>query len=122
MHGNKVMLTAILALVPVTGHAIDGWARLKTGMTRTEASAVLGAELMASKGRGFEVAIYDGRAEVVFLHGQVVAWTAPATSEAAPAPEGTWQFDQAARSRVSTPTPMRSREIRRDAILPAYRL
>ena len=81
---------------------------------------------MASKGRGFEVAIYDGQAEVVYLRGQVVAWTAPASSQAAPSPSDVWQFDQSARGRGNVEGARRvddrAPEIRRSALLPAYRL
>lgn len=113
--------------LPFTGWAAGGWADLKPGMTREEISIALGSELMASKGRGFEVAVYDRRAEVVFLNGQVVAWTAPKALVAPPSPTNAFQFDQVTRVRV-TPTslvrPVDSRAVppRRNLILPAYRL
>ena len=110
-------------LLSTAASAADKWAALKAGMTRSEAVAVLGTELVASSGRGFEVAIYDGRAEVVFLNGQVVAWTAPATSAATPSPANAFQFDQMSRARSNASAP-RKVEARRGngAILPAYRL
>jgi hypothetical protein len=121
---NVLRAVVILLVLPSTGIAVDGWAQLKAGMTRTEAVAVLGGELLASRGRGFEVAIYDGRAEVVFLLGQVVAWTAPASSQAAESPTNAWQFDQSSRARNSAPVTRRPVDSRKGngAILPAYRL
>jgi hypothetical protein len=102
--------------------AADKWTSLRAGMTRGQATALLGSELTASSGRGFEVAIYDGSAEVVFLNGEVVAWTAPASSKAEPPPSNTWRFDQVARARGnSTRRPVESRT-GNGAILPAYRL
>ena len=117
----RVLVTTLL--LSTAASAADKWAALKTGMSRSEATTVLGAELTASRGRGFEVAIYDGKAEVVYLHGQVVAWTAPATSTAAASPADAWQFDQVARPR-SKASAARPTEVRRGngAILPAYRL
>jgi hypothetical protein len=118
---------AIVLVVPVSGWAAEGWANLKAGMTRNEAVAVLGTELVASRGRGFEVAIYDDRAEVVFLHGKVVAWTAPVSIQAAPAPSAVWQFDQGSRLRAGgqpagRPAEPRTGNGRTGAVLPAYRL
>ena len=125
---NTLLRTAAaVLLVPVSAWGAGSWGQLKAGMTRSEAVAVLGTELVASKGGGFEVAIYDGRAEVVFLRGQVVAWTAPVSSEAAPAPPDAWQFDQVSRLRARGQPPIRTAEpratnVRPAAILPAYRL
>ena len=58
-------------LAPVSGWSADRWSQLKAGMSRREAAALLGSELMATRARGFEIAIYDDRAEIVFLRGQV---------------------------------------------------
>lgn len=103
--------------------AADKWAGLKAGMSRGEAMTVLGTELVASSGRGFEVAIYDGQAEVVYLRGQVVAWTAPASSRAEASPTNVWQFEQVARPRTNTAPARRAEPARGNGtILPAYRL
>lgn len=106
--------------------AADGWSQLKAGMTRGETTAVLGTELVASRGRGFEVAIYDGRAEVVYLNGQLVSWTAPVTSDAPVAPLDSWQFDQVSRARGAAQAASRAAETsaapnRQRAVLPSYR-
>lgn len=115
------------ALAPVSGFAAHGWSQLKRGMSRHQAVALLGTELSASRGRGFEVAIYDGKAEVVFLNGQVVAWTAPVEIQAAAAVETGFQFDQVSRLRAANQrarlAPDRAPASGRPAaILPAYRL
>lgn len=118
-------MAAFALLVPASVGATDGWAQLKPGMTRGQTAEVLGRELVASKGRGFEVAIYEGRAEVVFLNGQVVAWTAPASIDAPKSPVDAWQFDQIRRSRIPAQSARRPSETRVDrgaATLPAYRL
>ena len=117
----RAIITALLFSSGVS--AADKWTSLKAGMTRSEATSVLGTELVASRGRGFEVAIYDGQAEVVYLRGQVVAWTAPASSKAAPSPANAWQFNQgtSARSHVAAPRRVETRP-GNGAILPAYRL
>lgn len=111
-------------LVSSTAFAADKWENLKTGMTRTEAAAVLGTELVASSGRGFEIAIYENQAEVVYLRGQVVAWTAPTASKAAQSPANAWQFDQVSRVRSTASAAARPAEKRptNGPILPAYRL
>lgn len=127
MRSIRILSLAVLSsLLPVASWATTGWSELKPGMTRAETTAVLGTELVGSRGRGFEVGIYEGRAEVVFLNGQLVAWTAPANTAAPAAPASAWQFDQAARVRsvgpgVSRPIPA-STTTRQGAILPAYRL
>lgn len=114
------------ALFPVAADAAGDWSQLKAGMTREETTAVLGIEIMASRGRGFDVAIYDGRAEVLYLNGQVVAWTAPAASEAPPPPASAWQFDQTPRVRprvlpAGGSSGATGAGVRERAILPAYR-
>lgn len=116
--GASLLLSSIAS-------AADKWASLRTGMTRSETAAVLGTELVASGGRGFEVAIYDDRAEVLFLNGQVVAWTPPTSSKAASSPTDAWQFNQVSRTRSNaSATPARRTETRQGngPILPAYRL
>jgi len=122
----RLRCSLLAVLFPVAAEAAGDWSQLKPGMTRVEANATLGAELMGSRGRGFEVAIYDGRAEVLFLNGQVVAWTAPAASAAPPPPAGTWQFEQVPRVRARSSTANTAPQapnpyVRQRAILPAYR-
>lgn len=127
MRSTRILSLVVLScLSPVAGWATTGWSELKAGMTRAETTAVLGTELVGSRGRGFEVAIYEGRAEVVFLNGQLVAWTAPANTVAPAAPASAWQFDQMSRVRgggasAVRPTPAQT-ATRPGAILPAYRL
>jgi hypothetical protein len=124
---GKLLPFVALLLFPLVGAAADPWVQLKAGMSRTEATEVLGAELFCAQGRGFEIAIYDQQAEVVFLNGQVVAWTAPGGKPPAPTAKVAWQFEQGPRPRVSLPAShvaaTRRVESRRPvAILPAYRL
>jgi len=57
--------------------AESGWTQLKAGMNYKETVAALGQPLLRSKGREFELWIYDRGAEVVCFRGSVVAWTAP---------------------------------------------
>jgi hypothetical protein len=127
MRSTRILSLAVLStLLPVAGWATTGWSELKAGMTRAETTAVLGTEMVGSRGRGFEVAIYEGRAEVVFLNGQLVAWTPPANTAAPAAPVSAWQFDQMSRVRAGSanavrPTPAQT-ATRPGAILPAYRL
>lgn len=56
-----------------------GWDNLKLGMSAIETNETLGAPLIRSVSRGLELWIYDGRAEVLFFRGPVVAWTPPST-------------------------------------------
>jgi hypothetical protein len=70
-----------------SAQAMEGWARLKTGMTPQEARTALGPPLMRTSGHGYELWFYDCSAEVVFYNGPVVAWTVPvANAEAASRP------------------------------------
>jgi hypothetical protein len=71
-------LCAVVALVTCSGRAGEGWSLLKSGMNRADTATTLGDPLLKNIGRGFEVWLYDGGAEVLCLHGMVVAWTAPA--------------------------------------------
>ena len=117
MTRNFFQLSALLGLlvsVPVPG--ADGWARLKPGMTTEEAEAALGAPLIRNEGRGFELWIYDSRAEVVF-YGGIVAWTAPASAPAIHAPAEVWEFYQATPNRPRDRIPLRKRapSLREDA-------
>jgi hypothetical protein len=127
MNRARLLRFAVLAsLVSSLGAAADGWSQLKAGMSRSETIAVLGTELVASSGRGFQIAIYDNRAETVFLNGQLVAWTAPVTSHAPTASVDAWQFDQVSRARAGAQAAARAAQaptgaVRQKAILPAYR-
>lgn len=63
------------------------WGQLKKGMTPDEALVLLGQPLMRNVNRGYELWIYDSKAEVVFHQGPVMAWTIPTpnpVSEARP--------------------------------------
>lgn len=72
-------MVACLLSLSFTATAKDesGWAQLKAGMNYAEAATALGQPLLRSKGREFELWIYDRGAEVVYFRGTVVAWTAP---------------------------------------------
>jgi len=112
----KARLFSVLLLTGAfTGvvRAEDGWSHLKLGMSTNDAVAALGQPLLRSEGRGFEVWTYDNRAEVVF-YGQVIAWTAPASSLVAPRVVEDWQFAQGIPDQVILPKPIpRARPARR---------
>jgi hypothetical protein len=107
MARKYLLLLALLSLLPPgTARGADGWAQLKLGMTAEQAMAVVGAPLFRCEGRGFELWIYDSRAEVV-MYGGVIAWTAPAGSTASHGPAEVWEFYQATPNRVKDPVPLR---------------
>lgn len=85
---NTLRLVALIALAsPAFAVGRGGWPLLKLGMTPGETIGALGVPLIRSASRGFELWIYDGRAEVLFFRGPVIAWTAPKVSrEVAPKP------------------------------------
>lgn len=66
----------------------EGWTRLRAGMSPAETAAILGRPLLRNAGKGFELWIYSGGAEVLFHRGPVMAWTAP-TRVSTPPPSGT---------------------------------
>jgi hypothetical protein len=70
-------LYCVVTLFAVSSHAAEGWAQLKSGMSRADTATALGDPLLRNIGRGFEVWLYDGGAEVLCFQGMVVAWTAP---------------------------------------------
>jgi hypothetical protein len=120
----SLRLAALVCLITASssGAEDEAWSSLKPGMTRAEAASMMGPELISSRGRGFEVATYDSRAEMVFLFGSLVAWTAPAGSLRGPAQENVWKFDQQWRPRPRA-TPVvepRVEPVRRSLFLPAY--
>ncbi len=74
-------------LTPSFAAETKGWTELKKGMTPNEALVALGKPLIETKGHGFDVWIYDSKAEVVFHQGPIMAWTIPTpnpVSEARP--------------------------------------
>lgn len=78
MSQNHLLALVVLALgvaTPLSG--AERWQKMKAGMTRHAMRSMLGDPLIRSSGRGFEVWVYDNRAEVVCIRGVVVAWTAP---------------------------------------------
>ena len=78
-----VLLLALIAAPAVFGAGgVNGWTRLKLGMMPVETAATLGDPLIRSASKGFELWIYDGKAEVLFFAGPVVAWTPPSGARA----------------------------------------
>lgn len=120
---NALLRLAGLGLLFPAALSASGWEQLKPGMSRDEATTVLGsAALITSVGRGFEVGVYDHRGELVYLEGKLVTWTAPLTSPAPSAPANTWQFNQVrTRAFPVVPAPVRL-PAQRGSILPSYRL
>lgn len=82
----------LLVFVGTSQAAGTGWRELRMGMSAEQASAVIGEPLIRSSSRGFEVWIYDGRGEVVFYAGPVIAWTVPIPLDASirPAAHDVW--------------------------------
>ncbi len=127
---DKKKMRSALRRLTVLGLLLPGmlcaqeWGNLQPGMTRDEASAIIGRALISTSGRGFEVAIYDHRAELVFLEGKLVTWTAPASASAAAAPADTWRFEQIKilREPVAPIRKPAAPPVKRGTILPAYRL
>jgi len=94
------LLAFLLLCVPGFVSAADRWAQLKIGMTAEETVAALGEPLIRSVGRGFELWIYDHRAEVIF-YGPVIGWTAPGTGPQPGEVNDVWMGDHTG---VPTPT------------------
>ncbi|MBL9199531.1 MAG: hypothetical protein JNL39_03450 [Opitutaceae bacterium] len=92
---RRIGFALALFILPVFGSAAEAWAKLKPGMTATETTGALGQYLFSTRGRGFEIGIYEGKAEVVFLRGQLVAWTSPASQPNVQSPPmAAFQFNQ----------------------------
>ncbi len=120
---SRLLRLAGLGLLFPAAMMAGGWEQLRPGMSRDEATTVLGSTaLITSVGRGFEVAVYDQRGELVYLEGKLVTWTVPLSSPAPRAPENTWQFNQVRiRPVPAVPAPVRL-PAQRGSILPSYRL
>lgn len=73
------LLAAFLSLVASAQDA-NPWDMLKIGMNMDEARRYLGEPLIRTHARGVERWIYDGRGEVVFYSGPLVAWTVASPS------------------------------------------
>jgi hypothetical protein len=73
------LLAAFLSLVASAQDA-NQWDMLKIGMNMEEARRYLGEPLIRTQARGVERWIYDGRGEVVFYSGPLVAWTVASPS------------------------------------------
>jgi hypothetical protein len=71
-------LFILFTLLLGSGHcrAAEPWAKLRLGMTAAQAARALGEPLLRTVGQGFELWIYDQRAEVLF-YGPLVGWTSP---------------------------------------------
>ena len=113
----------VLAGVVASARAEDAWRQLKVGMTRSEATAVLGHALLTNHARGFMVQIYDAGAEVVYVHGRVASWTAPAGSGSAAPAFHPWPTVAPTKIPVPKARHMTNDDQRRrPSTLPAYRL
>jgi hypothetical protein len=125
-----VLLLAILpCTAPTALRAGEDWTRLKIGMSPAEATRALGSPLIRTAGQGFEVWIYDSRAEAVF-YGPLVGWTAPHAADAPATVVDVWQETKGDPDgpRFFLPRPTPPKSVRRDAPvdddnkLPYYRL
>ncbi len=91
---SSLWLSLVLVWLPVGSQAaVDGWTRLKIGMTTDEAVTALGAPLQRNIGRGFELWTYDHQAEVLF-YGDVIGWTTPGEGGGARRSTDVWQLNQ----------------------------
>lgn len=81
----SLSLVLITLCTPTFAAGAKEWAKLKQGMTPDEAFATLGQPLIRNSNRGYEVWIYDSKAEVVFHQGPVMAWTIPTPNPASEA-------------------------------------
>ena len=84
-------LGLFLLLGPVLARGADGWTQLRLKMTPDETVAAIGEPLFRTAGRGFELWIYDNRAEALLFSGSLVGWTSPAASPAAGAGSDIWR-------------------------------
>ena len=76
---RHITFTVIFVALSVQGFAASSkaWSKVKADMTQDEIVELLGQPLIRNSNRGFEVWIYDSKAEVVFNQGPVIAWTIP---------------------------------------------
>ena len=87
---NRLIFASLFSIAlcaPTFAASQKDWAKLKTDMTPDEALELLGHPLFRNVNRGYEVWIYDSKAEVVFHQGPIMAWTIPTpnpVSEARP--------------------------------------
>lgn len=117
-------ITLVLTGVAASARAEDAWRQLKVGMTRSETAAVLGDALLTNRARGFMIQIYDAGAEVVYVHGRVASWTAPAGSGSVAPAFHPWPTVAPIPAAASFPKgrAAASGSLRRPSTLPAYRL
>ena len=78
MKACLTILLIYLSLLTVgLGSTARGWGSIRSGMTAIEVSTAIGVPLLRNDGHGFSTWLYDGKSEVVFYRGVVMAWTAP---------------------------------------------
>ncbi len=94
------LMAFLLLCVPGFLSGAERWAQLKLGMTAEETVAAIGEPLFRSAGRGFELWIYDHRAEVVFF-GPLIGWTTPSPGGEKGETNDIWLSDHTG---VPTPT------------------
>lgn len=79
---TRCLLLLLGLMVPVLSRGAADWAKMKTGITPTQAAEALGQPLIRTYGRGFQVWIYDGFGEIIFGGGPALGWT-----QSSPTPE-----------------------------------
>jgi hypothetical protein len=111
-----VQIAALAALVASASPAVgsDGWAQLRRGMSRNETAAAIGDPLFKNRGRGFELWLYDGGAEVVCYRDTLVAWTPP------PVPFRDVAKAQAPKTAVMPTPPAGPRSVTREELRRVY--
>lgn len=75
---KPVRLALLLCATTQASSLFGAWDGMRTGMSRVEASGVVGAPSIASIGRGgFEAWTYEHGGEVMFFRGAVLFWSVP---------------------------------------------
>ena len=119
---RRVALFILFFALPMPQASAAGhWTGLKAGLSRGETSRLLGEPLLATSARGFDVAIYDQRGELLFVDGRLVAWTAPVAVASAACPSGVWSFVQQPIAKTARPA-TRLPASRGKNVMPSYRL
>ncbi len=78
---TRCLLLLLGLMAPAFSQGAADWAKMKTGITPTEAAEAVGKPLIRTYGRGFQVWIYDGCGEIIFGGGPALGWTQPAPSQ-----------------------------------------
>lgn len=88
MRAYSLPFLLLLVAFAAPAHAGERWAKLRVGMTRGDAAALVGVPVLRGGANGYEQWFFDYSGEIGFHFGRVIYFSAPQADAPDTAPAG----------------------------------